>query len=279
MYIYFNFNKPVYSGSSIRPIDEPIHMTLQEVRQYLQTLYSTSSDSDHHKEKHVKQRSKDQQSSHKLTNNNKMPRDNVSTTIVPFKGGCINGTSNKNNKNRKNSFTISMKNKKVKDSYDIGKRHMNNNIENEKTSTSNNRRCPVRNFPSNLKQTLCNLFRFRRFVSPETQSSHSRVSRITEEDFTYDNDLGDTDSRRDPLAGRALPPLPGEDNNCLHPPGDFASSIEKVKDVSSNIIIKWKENYLDLIIYKLKFITCVFRPVLICTRYTSIYLNYYRSRI
>lgn len=217
-------------GSSIRPIDEPIHMTLQEVRQYLQTLYSTSSDSDHHKEKHVKQRPKDQQSSHKLTNNNKMPRDNVSSTIVPCKGGCINGTSNKNNKNRKNSFTISMKNKKVKDSYDIGKRHMNNNIENEKTSTSNNRRCPVRNFPSNLKQTLCNLFRFRRFVSPETQSSHSRVSRITEEDFTYDNDLGDTDSRRDPLAGRALPPLPGEDKNCLHPPGDFATSIEKVKD-------------------------------------------------
>ncbi|GLV33782.1 Suppressor of Cytokine Signaling at 16D [Carabus blaptoides fortunei] len=223
--------------SSLRQIDEPIHMTLQEVRQYLQTLYSNSSDSDH-MEKHVKQKTKsDQQSSHKVTNNNKtISRENVNPG-VPCKGNCANGTStnnnNKNSKHRKHSFAISIKNKKVKDSYDIGKRHISsNNVEHEK-----NRRCPVRNFPSNLKQTICNLFRFRRYMPPENNKRHTKSSNssgIADEDMMYDNDLlvtGEGEARKGgPLASRALPPLPAEVKTATQPHGDFATSIEKVKD-------------------------------------------------
>lgn len=232
-------------GSSLRQIDEPIHMTLQEVRQYLQTLYSNSSDSDH-KEKHVKQKTKsEQQSSHKVTNNNKtISRENVNPA-VPCKGNCMNGTTssnnNKTNKHRKNSFAISIKSKKVKDSYDIGKRHIsNNNVEHEK-----NRRCPVRNFPSNLKQTICNLFRIRRYMPPDTNKRHTKSSMGSagggggaDEDMMYDNDLlvtaaGEERKGGGPLASRALPPLPAEVKTATQPHGDFASSIEKVKDVST----------------------------------------------
>ncbi|KOX78292.1 Suppressor of cytokine signaling 7 [Melipona quadrifasciata] len=151
-------------------IGEPIHMTLHEVRQYLQTLYSSSSDS----------------SENKIKRDNKAPISHTPIHLAMPKG-------------------ISVKDEPHKEKVDS---------EREKIKKSQ------RNFSLNLKQTLCNIFRFRRLGSPdhfvEKRNSIVQGEIVEEEEVDSDqhannnNTTSEVDSsvQKLPFFKRALPPLP-----------------------------------------------------------------------
>ncbi|XP_023014734.1 uncharacterized protein [Leptinotarsa decemlineata] len=198
------------AGTSASIQVEPIHMTLQEVRQYLQTLYSSSSDSSEVQDKIYKPKA-----TILVTNNNKYPTN----TSLLINRDCT--VSNTNVRSKKSTFLINIKNKKVKDSCDnIGKQ-----INTSPTKKDDKRRKPAKIF--SFKQTLCNMFRFKRFLSPE----HMKVGGTEKNYGGNSNIVGDVHSN---ISSRALPPLPmkeviGEvidEEQTL----DFATSIQRVKD-------------------------------------------------
>lgn len=179
---------PGTSGQSC----EPIHMTLQEVRQFLHSLYSSASDS---------------------SSEQRMPPP------PPV---------HSNRKHKKNTFAINIKNRKSKEcvtSVDSNQVLNSERIDKSKKPQSKS------SFSCTLKQTLCNLFRFRR---PEPPPDTVIVLGVP---------------RPPPFSKRALPPLPisnqstsGTDSFDLleeteETNMDFASSIEKVKDVSSSSVL------------------------------------------
>jgi suppressor of cytokine signaling 7 len=147
-----------------------------------------------------------------------------------------------------------MKNKKTKD--------------NDNKNEDKGRKC--NSFSASLKQTLCSIFRFRKIASPE-HGIQVVQSKVIEEPPLPGSGLpctemmgngcahapGSPDHARAPFSRRALPPLPAtspaphrdadeeeetllehnEDPSSQVEPieelsMDFASSIEKVKDVS-----------------------------------------------
>lgn len=167
---------------------EPIHMTLQEVRQFLHSLYSSASDSS---------------GEHRVT------------PLPPVQS---------NRKTKKNTFAINIKNRKSKECVTDAEGNQVLNIErNDKSKKTTGKS----SFSCTLKQTLCNLFRFRR---PEPPPDTVIVLGVP---------------HPPPFIKRALPPLPISNQPSSRKGSlelleetdetnmDFASSIEKVKDVSS----------------------------------------------
>lgn len=204
------------AGSST-PQGEPIHMTLHEVRQYLQTLYSSSSDSSDHKEK-ITVRNSDTN----FTNNNTKYVEDTNTVLSSKQVHGTNVAGNRG-KTKKNSFFINIKNKKIKDSCDTISRHQINlpPANNKGKENKNNTRF------FSLKQTLCSMFRFRRLVSPEHNKDSKR--------HLVENGKGGESDVHNTLVHRALPPLPPKKpvvEAAEEQGSDFATSIHKVKDVS-----------------------------------------------
>lgn len=191
---------------------EPIHMSLQEVRQYLQTFYSSSSDSADYKERNDKNKEPIF-----VTNNNKYPTEaNIVLTPKTMKNAGVNRT-----KTKKNPFFINLKNKKIKDSCDnLSKQRISveqNNRESEQKKS-------VKSF--SLKQALCSMFKFRRFMSSESGGKECYRGK-----YGYAEGL----QTQNTVTKRALPPLPFKETESVvvEEPGlDFATSIHKVKDVS-----------------------------------------------
>lgn len=196
------------AGSSAHIEGEPVHMTLQEVRHYLQTLYSSSSDSSVHKNYEPKNKTL-------VTNNNKYVADNNNLILT---------TNNNKSTQRfkKTTFLINLKNKRIKDTCEsIGEEQI------LVTKPNKSKKSFAR--MSSFKQTLCNIFRFKRFLSPE------RKDRKIETNYnTKENNTTDKENNRPPTR-RALPPLPlkkvSEEIGL-----DFSTSIQKVKDVSCPIL-------------------------------------------
>ncbi|KAI4470315.1 phosphatidylinositol 3-kinase regulatory subunit [Holotrichia oblita] len=190
------------AGSSSNHETEPIHMTLQEVRQYLQTLYSSSSDSSDQKDQCIKPHN-----TLIITNNNQYTT-NVKTNNSNTSNGVL--------KCKKNVL-FNMKNKKVKDSCDtIPKPQIKLVSPNKQT-----KRKKTQTKMSSFKQTFCNIFRFRRIVSPEAKRDIS---------ISGNCDILDSDVNKN-ITHRALPPLPSSKNNYKEEiPVDFATSIRRVKD-------------------------------------------------
>lgn len=197
---------------------EPIHMTLEEVRHYLHTLYSSSSDSSDHKERLTKS-----QPPIILTNSNKYPTNTKVKTISVKELQCIDSSvmndtgNNSNNRAKKNTFLINIKNKKVKDSCDnIGKELVISNTVDKKEEKK--KRANPKFF--SFKQALCNIFKFRRISSDHGDKK------------TYcSNDSLQGEGHN--IVTRALPPLPSnkpsetlDEQHTL----DFATSIQRVKD-------------------------------------------------
>ncbi|XP_015602425.1 uncharacterized protein LOC107271221 [Cephus cinctus] len=212
------------SNSHTHNIGEPIHMTLHEVRQYLQTLYSSSSDSSENKIKRDKLPA-GQTPVHLATpkgisvnNNNRYSNPHTdSSTDTPISNKSSNGLIHNNNNNgnvrkhKKNAF-VSIKHKKAKD-----EQHNKEKVENEREKIKKTQR----NFSLNLKQTLCNIFRFRRLGSPDhfVGKRNSIVQgEIVEEEEGVDSDQHannnnttsevDSSVQKLPFFKRALPPLP-----------------------------------------------------------------------
>ncbi|KAF5279090.1 hypothetical protein FQA39_LY05768 [Lamprigera yunnana] len=187
------------AGSSTSIDMEPVHMTLQQVRQYLQTLYSSSSESSIHIDKEGGKKNS------LVTNNNKY--DNKIFLTCNGKNGRY---SNSTPKLKKNAFLMNLKNKRVKDSCEL--------ITKEQISISkvSNKSKKTSARISTLKQTLCNIFRFKKLASD------------TKKPDDYVENVVDNQESIKPITNRALPPLPykAEDEQGLH----FSTSIQKVKD-------------------------------------------------
>lgn len=202
------------AGSST-PQGEPIHMTLHEVRQYLQTLYSSSSDSSDHKEKITVRNSE----TNFMNNNTKYVED--ANTVLSSKPVHNGNVASNRGKMKKNSFFINIKNKKIKDSCDTISRQISLPSAGRGKENKNHTRL------FSLKQTLCSMFKFRRFVSPEHKDS--------KKDNTLGNGKGSESDVHNNLVHRALPPLPPDNLHVQvseEQGSDFATSIHKVKDVS-----------------------------------------------
>lgn len=185
-------------------------MTLQEVRQYLQTLYSSSSESSDPQEKLCKPKSV------LVTNNNKYSFTNSNINVNK-------DVTNSNVRSKKNTFLINIKNKKVKDSCD----NMSKQINDLASPKDDKRKKPSPAKRISFKQALCNLFRFKRLLSPEPIKADA-----------HDNSVNLEDAHNN-ISNRALPPLPTpeEDRDVVEEQTlDFATSIQRVKDVSLSVV-------------------------------------------
>ncbi|XP_030031133.2 uncharacterized protein LOC115447973 isoform X1 [Manduca sexta] len=207
---------------------DSLHLTLREMRKYLHTLYSSSSDSECrntiHKKNNTIVTSVGIHSRHvnKETSSSAFLKENVdiSRTIE---------TNNNHRKTAKNSFGMNTKHMKHKENItkDILEVSKNDKLVKKNISNQNQKAklSPVRILSLNLKQSFCNLFRWRRQPVVENITEIARV-----------------DGREDTppaVVRRALPPLPqshatshssrrpaNEDDTVM----DFATSIQKVKD-------------------------------------------------
>ncbi|CAB3376455.1 Hypothetical predicted protein [Cloeon dipterum] len=221
---------------------EPVHMTLQEVRQYLQNLYSSSSDS-------MERRAEQPRCRARPSSEPKMPAPPPPNQRM----------TTPNNTQKKTTFINSIKMRKSK------------SIEARDDKPA--RKCS--SFSNSIKQTLCSIFRFRKVAGGgggclETEKvapkSEEKVileppvpSGITLENISINYGVSGENARA-PFSHRALPPLPPstqnnnsdfptlevdedeiqllrikEDENQPPEPGEeinmaFASSIQKVKD-------------------------------------------------
>ncbi|KAK3924710.1 Suppressor of cytokine signaling 7 [Frankliniella fusca] len=223
---------------------EPIHMTLAEVRRYLSSLYSSSSDSSECRKKPTTCLQS------RLPNISKAKRGDGSVTIENIDDN-LNVTYNNpvTKSHRKSTFSINVRNKKCKESVDTlvlaspeGSDCML--IPEGKTKRG-------MSFSSTLKQTFCNMFRIRRLISPEHAPNRRRTIGGVVDDISDSVDVHTVSSvcqQKARFSTRALPPLPARDiplqenssneealvqDDILNegePSVDFASSIEKVKD-------------------------------------------------
>ncbi|XP_057341606.1 uncharacterized protein LOC130678432 [Microplitis mediator] len=230
------------NNSHIHNIGEPIHMTLHEVRQYLETLYSSSSDSSDHKIKCNKVLT-NQTPIHLSVpkninvNNNRYSNphtDCTTDTSISNKGtnGLINNNNNHMNvrKHKKGSF-VNVKHKKVKDETHKDK----GDTDREKIKKSQ------RNFSLSLKQTLCNIFRFRRLGSPdhfvEKRNDIVQGEIVEEEEGDSDQHANNNNTTLDvdpsalkmPFFKRALPPLPKTNGQINVEQGEDALTVIHTK--------------------------------------------------
>ncbi|RZC36067.1 SH2 domain containing protein, partial [Asbolus verrucosus] len=193
------------AGTSAPMEGEPIHMTLQEVRHYLQILYSSSSDSSDHKERNSKPKP-----SLIVTTENKYTTER-NNALAHKEVNCV---TNANGRTKKSTFLINVNNKKVKDSCD--------NI----TKPDKRKKAPAK---FSFKQTVGNIFRFKRFLSPE----HVKCDvSVVQEESNYINNTNSVEETRSNISCRALPPLPPkeEEETLEEQTLDFATSIQRVKD-------------------------------------------------
>lgn len=201
---------------------DSLHLTLREMRKYLHTLYSSSSDSECRNTMnkktntiitnvgiHVRHTNKEAGTGVFLKESNESPRSVE--------------TNNNHKKANKNTVSTIAKNKKHKENIPKDGSVVEESKDKSKkgNQASKVKMSPVRMLSMNLKQSFCNLFRWRR------SSDGDSVERV---------------GRESPPAAvrRALPPLPqspnpsnprrsaNEDDAVM----DFATSIQKVKDVS-----------------------------------------------
>lgn len=193
-------------------------MTLQEVRHYLQTLYSSSSDSSDYRERCYKPKT-----SLIVNADNK-----YSSETKNYVHKEVNHVTNSNGKVKKNTFLINIKNKKVKDSCDnIGKQI---NIS-QTNKTDKQKKTPAKLF--SFKQTLCNMFRFKRLLSTAGQDKCD-VSDVQRKSNNYISSTNLAEETQINISSRALPPLPlkEEEEPIEEQSLDFATSIQRVKDVT-----------------------------------------------
>ncbi|XP_032675581.1 uncharacterized protein LOC116846170 isoform X1 [Odontomachus brunneus] len=238
------------SNGHAHNIGEPIHMTLHEVRQYLQTLYSSSSDSSENKIKRDKAPLLGHTSVHlaatpkalSVNNNNRYSSnahtDSSTDTPVSNKstsnGLMIHHHNNNNNNNNNHNNNNGNNAKKHKRNTFVGIRHKKARDESHKEKSESERekiKKSQRNFSLNLKQTLCNIFRFRRLGSPdhfvEKRNSIVQGEIVEEEEVGVDSDQhtinnNNTTSETEPSTQklpffkRALPPLPKSSNGQVN---------------------------------------------------------------
>lgn len=143
------------------------------------------------------------------------------------KENCVNKVSPSKCKIRKHSFMVNMRHKKVKDnstSEDTSV-HSSSHSTRKIFCSSPFISSAKSNFSFSLKQTFCNIFRSRKTTSTDSDPGINPTDTVVLLDVTKGTSI----------KKRALPPVPddGPRNTYERETSmDFATSIEKVKDVS-----------------------------------------------
>nr|XP_022905823.1 metabotropic glutamate receptor-like protein P isoform X1 [Onthophagus taurus] len=187
---------------------EPIRMTLQEVRQYLQTLYSSSSDSSEQKEYILKPNAIRNNNINLDTHNVMMMKENLlhNTRVT-------NNSNNINNNNNKKNVVKGVKKVKEETTKPVTNRQVSPNKQNKWKKTQSR--------ISSFKQSLCSIFKPKKTLLEEKSGCNFKGSC----NFNGSCDNLDPDINKN-ITNRALPPLPPEEEHAM----DFATSIRKVKD-------------------------------------------------
>ncbi|XP_026756709.2 uncharacterized protein LOC113516487 isoform X1 [Galleria mellonella] len=207
---------------------DSLHLTLREMRKYLHTLYSSSSDSECRNTMNKKNNTI-------MTNvgihSRHSTKDAGATVFLKEsnEGPKSVETNNNHKKTNKNSFGMNAKNKKHKENIPKDIIEVDKNDKTLKKMSSNQNQkvkmSPVRILSINLKQSFCNLFRWRRQSVIDNNTDIEKVN-------------GSKENSPPPAVRRALPPLPlpqtpqtsrrpaNEEETVM----DFATSIQKVKD-------------------------------------------------
>ncbi|XP_047544095.1 uncharacterized protein LOC125076154 isoform X1 [Vanessa atalanta] len=199
---------------------DSLHLTLREMRKYLHTLYSSSSDSECRNTINKKSNTIITNVGIHMRHGNK----DTGTAVFLKESNDISRTVETNNNHKKankNTLSMNSKNKKHKENIPKDCSIIEENKDKGKKGNQGSKvkMSPVRMLSMNLKQSFCNLFRWRK------SSDSDSVERI---------------GRESPPAAvrRALPPLPqsphpsnsrrsaNEEDTIM----DFATSIQRVKD-------------------------------------------------
>ncbi|XP_050542786.1 uncharacterized protein LOC126906301 [Daktulosphaira vitifoliae] len=184
-------------------VQEPIHMTLKDVRSILHNFYRDSKECNQPTQIPSFIKHDDIQNDHNKKN-------------------CVENISSLKCKIRKQTFLVNMKYKKSKESSS------------EKISSTNHATRKIfcsspfvssskSNFTFSLKQTFCNIFRSRKNNSVESDHGSTLTDTVVLLDVT----------KGSKVEKRALPPVPKDgvgDSFVRESNMDFASSIEKAKD-------------------------------------------------
>lgn len=254
------FSLPGSSKKNTEPENGPKPLTMVEIQKYLNTLYANPHPHKNTRLDSIRERNGTFIASFNLDLHRrtyiepkpvsvepKEPRAGTAVFLTESIEVSKPAETNNNHKKSKNSFCINTKNKKRKESNQK-ERDVNKNDRSGKKMTTNpthkDKMSPVRILSINLKQSFCNLFRWRRHT-------------ITEDTLDEDKEDDDKDGFLPAAVRRALPPLPrspqaghssrrsaSEEDNVT----DFATSIEKVKDVSFLNLLLVKCN-LSLLFY------------------------------
>lgn len=147
------------------------------------------------------------------------------------KENCISKVLSSKSKIRKQSFMVNIKHKKSKDNStsEDNNGHSSSHSTRKIFCSSPFISSAKSNFTFSLKQTFCNIFRSRKSTSTDSDPGSNPTDTVVLLDVTK----GTTFEKR------ALPPVPDDgprDTYERETSMDFATSIEKVKDVSSTII-------------------------------------------
>lgn len=199
---YF-FNRPNEKCISVQ---EPTHMTVKEVRTVLHNIYSNTEEC------------------------SKLQVTNVSRCTIQNdhnKENYVNKVSSSKCKIRKHSLMVNIIHKKAKDncaSEDNGG-HSSSHSSRKIFCSSPFISSAKSNFSFSLKQTFCNIFRSRKSTSTDSDPGLNPTDTVVLLDVTKETTF----------EKRALPPVPN-DGSCggtyeRETSMDFATSIEKVKDV------------------------------------------------
>ncbi|XP_013189372.2 uncharacterized protein LOC106133989 isoform X1 [Amyelois transitella] len=203
---------------------DSLHLTLREMRKYLHTLYSSSSDSE----------------CRNTINKKKIPiisnvgihkqNKDTGTAIYLKESNELSKTAETNNnhkKSNKNSFGMNVKNKKHKEN--APKEVIEVDKSDKSAKKQKPKMSPVRILSINLRQSFCNLFRWHNVF---------RRSHLAEGGAEIERVNGSKENSPPAAVRRALPPLPppsqSPQTSRRHvdedPVMDFATSIQKVKD-------------------------------------------------
>lgn len=146
------------------------------------------------------------------------------------KENCLNKVSSSKNRIKKNALMVNIKHKKTKDNGTSEDNSGSNHSTRKIFCSSPFISSAKSNFSFNLKQTFCNIFRSRKNASTDSDSGLNPTDTVVLLDVTKETTF----------EKRALPPVPDDgpkgETYERETSMDFATSIEKVKDVRFNII-------------------------------------------
>ncbi|CAH2034566.1 unnamed protein product, partial [Iphiclides podalirius] len=209
--------------------NDSLHLTLREMRKYLHTLYSSSSDSECRSTINKRGTGVATNVGVHVRHGNK--REGNHAAFLK-EANELTRTAEANNNHRstnKNSVALSVNDKQHKESAIEFAEAERSDRGGKKTPNAKPKMSPVRILSMNLKQSFCNLFRWRRSGSEEAAAVGAGAA---------SGPVGPVTRPPQAAVRRALPPLPtspravhhrrhGQDDDAAT---DFATSIQKVKD-------------------------------------------------